>query len=91
MEYILIDYKGRVYREFFVSKDPGLAPGWFVYGRCRNEYGPNGIIFLVGRPAVKPRKHPHYNVKIRRGWHSKREAQAYADQLNRQYPLGEES
>ena len=76
----------RVYREFFVAIDPATGPGWYVWGRCRTEYGPRGIIRLCARPSVAPRAHPHYNVRVQRGWHLKRDAQAVADELNRRFP-----
>ncbi len=76
----------RVYREFFVSRRPEFGPGWYVWGRCRTEYGPKGIIRVCAHPSVVPRAHPHYNVRVQRGWHRKTDAQAVADDLNRRYP-----
>jgi hypothetical protein len=88
VEFNPVDYKGRVFREFFPLQCPERGPGWYVYGRCHGQYGPQGIIHLSARPAVKARKHLHYNVMVRRGWHTKREAQAIADKLNTMLPKG---
>ena len=74
------DYRGREYDRFHARPDYGLAPGWFVFGR-NPEYGDN-LVMLRARPDVKARQHPHFNGKVRRGWHTKREAQAIADAMN---------
>lgn len=83
-EYSLVDYKGRSYADFYVRRAPASGPGWYVFGR-NPEYG-NTLIRLCARPAVKPRAHRHYNVSVRRGWRTRREAQAAADLLNLQFP-----
>ncbi len=76
------DYRGRTYHHFHVRRDPGSAPGWFVFGRGSNgEYGGH-LISLCARPDVPWRRHPHYNVKVRRGWLTRREAQRIADVMN---------
>jgi hypothetical protein len=83
MDKVLIqtaDYKGRTYSDFHVRKNPGQAPGWFVFGR--NEGYGGRLISLCARPDVPLRKHPHYNCRVQRGWLTKREAQAVADQMN---------
>lgn len=80
-----VDHKGRKYREFFADRS-GVGPGWYVYGRCRDAYGPQGVIRICARPDVPARTHQHYNPKVRRGWHLLREARAVADELNRRYP-----
>lgn len=78
------DHRGRMYRgPFFAAEDPAKGPGWYVFGRSLDDYKPNGIIRIVARPNVKPRVHPHYNVRVRRGWLKKRDAQAVADQMNK--------
>lgn len=82
------NYSGHVFSEFYVQRNPGLAPGWFVFGRNAEKYGrlPDGrgaYVMLCARPDVRPRRHPHYNGQVRRGWHLKRQAQAVADAMNR--------
>lgn len=86
-----INYRGHEFRNFFVAQSPAQGPGWYVFGRNSEKYGtlPNGdgaYVMLCARPDVPPRSHRHYNGQVRRGWHTKREAQAAADQLNREYP-----
>lgn len=81
----LVDYKGRTYNRFHVRRDEGKAPGWFVWGR-NPEYGDN-LIHLCARPDVKLRAHPHYNYKVRRGWPTKKEAQAIADRMNKELQM----
>jgi hypothetical protein len=80
------NYSGHDFRNFFVSRDHS-GPGWYIFGRNSEKYGtlPNGrgaYVKLCARPDVKPRRHPHYNGKVRRGWRLKRDAQAVADRLN---------
>jgi len=38
---------------------------------------------LCARPDVKPRRHRHYNVPVQPGFHTLREAQAVAAEMNR--------
>jgi hypothetical protein len=76
------NYRGDEFREFYARRDPGTAPGWFIFGR-NPAYG-GRYIMLCARPDVTPRRHPHYNCKVQRGWHTQREAQAIADWLNRE-------
>ena len=83
-EYSRRDYRGRLYSDFYPRRAPSSGPGWFVFGRSP-EYG-NTLIRLCARPAVEPRAHPHYNVMVRRGWRTRRAAQAAADLLNRRFP-----
>lgn len=82
-----VNYSGHTFTDYFVAPNRGNAPGWFVYGRNAEKYGklPDGrgaYVALVARPDVKPHRHPHYNCQVRRGWHTKREAQAIADAMN---------
>ena len=84
---------GRVYIfvDFYPRKDPSFGPGWYVFGRNSVKYGVNtdtgkgNYIKLVARPDTPSRKHKHYNCKVARGWKTKRDAQAVADQLNREH------
>lgn len=75
------DYKNRMFtRDLKVRRDPVSGPGWYVFassvpGVGRDHYG-GGVVKMIARPKVKPRKHPHYNVKVRRGWHTQAEALA---------------
>jgi hypothetical protein len=75
-----VDYKDRKYDRFYVARDPGFGPGWYVFGR-NPEYGDH-LVMNCARPDVKPRSHPHYNQRVQRGWLYKRDAQAIADQMN---------
>lgn len=80
--YILapVDYKGRRYADFFVARDPGRGPGWFVFG-VNNDAG--RIICNVARPNRERRAHPRYNGRVLHGWRLKRDAQGVADELNK--------
>lgn len=80
------DYRGRFFDRFHAHTDPAGGPGWYVFGR-NPEYG-DRMVKLVARPNVKPRKHPHYNGPVRRGWHLKRDAVAVAKYLNERFPGG---
>ena len=72
------DYRGRVFSDFYVSTNPAHGPGWYVFGR--NEA--RNVIKVCAQPNVTPRKHPHYNIRVRRGFKTMREAQACANFLN---------
>ena len=74
------DYKGRVFDRFEARQAVGYAPGWLVYGR-NPEYG-DRLIKVCARPNVKPRKFKLWNGLVRRGWKTKREAQAVAEAMN---------
>lgn len=74
------DHCGRTFKDFFPTRAEPHGPGWFVYGRNPDYYG--GLVYLCGRPDVKPRQCAHYNGKVRRGWRTKREAAAVAARLN---------
>ena len=74
------DYRGRMYAEFYVCRDATAGPGWYVLGR-NPEYG-GRLVKICARPNVSPRKHPHYSHRVRRGWHTMREAAAVAAWLN---------
>lgn len=68
-----VDYRGRVYDNYHVRRDPTLGPGWYIFGRSPDY---QGILTLVARPDVKPRKHPHYSGQVRRGWLRKKDAES---------------
>jgi hypothetical protein len=76
-----IDYIGRRYSNFYVDKSPQDGPGWYVFGRYADAYG-GKLIKLCGRPDIAPRAHPHYNVRVRRGWSTRARAQHWADAMN---------
>lgn len=81
------NWRGDKFADFYPAKDPSTGPGWYVFGRNCERYGAHkdgkgAYIMLCARPDVAPRNHPHYNIKVRRGWHTRREAQAVADGLN---------
>lgn len=75
-----VNYKGDVFNCFYVRQDPSTGPGWYVFGR--NEKYDGRYIMLCARPNVKERRHPYYNKLVRRGWHTKREANAIAKEMN---------
>jgi len=79
-EFSNVDCRGRVFSNFYARKDHHTGPGWYIFGR-NPEYG-GRLIALCARPRVKARRYPYYNCAVRRGWHTKREAQSIADQLN---------
>jgi len=77
----LFDYTGADYRgqPLHPMRCPGTGPGWYLYGvrpgaSCT-------VLHKVARPDVRPRAHPHYNIRVRRGWATKREALAVAQAL----------
>lgn len=84
-----VDYRERFFCEFHVQEGLGNGPGWFIYGRHKTEYrtpeSTGGIVMLCGRPNVPRRAHPHYNIKVRRGWDRKADAQFVCDLLNAGY------
>ncbi len=69
-----VDYKGRVFTEnVTVERSPATGPGWYIFARDKN-----GTCMLVARPSVPARKHPHYNIAVRRGWLRKCDAEFIA-------------
>lgn len=82
-----VNYSGHLFSDFYAAKSPQTGSGWYIMGRNSEKYGtlPNGkgaYVMLCARPDLKPRSHPHYNVQIRRGWKTKREATEIAEFLN---------
>lgn len=83
-----VNSQGYVFIGFYVRRSLLDGPGWFVFGHNVEKYGANpdsGRGYdtkLCARPDVKARAHPHYNVKVRRGWRTKREASEVAAWLN---------
>lgn len=70
-----VDHKGRVFnRDVRVLRDPSTGPGWYVFAKDAQS----DVIKLIARPDVSPRKHPHYNLRVMRGWLTKREAENVA-------------
>lgn len=75
-----VDYRGRTFDGFYACKSATDGPGFYVFGG-NAEY--NGRLrMLCARPDVKPRRYKYYNGKVQRGWNTKREAQAIADNMN---------
>jgi hypothetical protein len=74
-----VDYKGRVYSEFYAAKD-SIIPGYVVMGK-NEDYG-GRMRMVCARPDVKPRRYKYLNGKFSRGWYTKREAQMVADRMN---------
>lgn len=73
------DYRGRRYADFYVTKSPLNGPGFYIFGRNKEDYGvfPDGrgrLICLIGRPDTSERKYKLYNGRRRRGWKTRREA-----------------
>lgn len=91
MKGVLIEtrnYSGHLFGDFHARRDGATGPGWYVYGRNSEKYGtrPDGsgaYVMLCARPDVPPRRHPHYNAPVQRGWRTKAEAQMVADAMNR--------
>jgi hypothetical protein len=83
-EIVTSDYRGRTYSGFYPSQSSHDGPGWYVKGRgTAGEYD-GRLRMICARPNVKPRRHPQYNCAVRRGWHTRREAQAIADLMNKE-------
>ena len=74
------DYRDRKYSAFFARRDPAHGPGWYVFGVASNVSA--RVVKVCARPNVAPRRHRHYSCFVRRGWHTKREAQSIADSMN---------
>ncbi len=72
-----VDYKGRTFDRFYARKSPQNGPGWFGFGR-NAEYG-DTLVRLCAQPDGPPTR--GYRVH-HKGWRTKKEAQAIADQLN---------
>lgn len=82
-----VNYSGHAFSAFYVRRDPGHGPGWYVFGRNAEKYGrkddgSGAYVMRCAWPDRKPRRHPHYNGLVQAGWRLKREAQAVADALN---------
>jgi hypothetical protein len=82
-----VNYSGHSFSDFEARQDTSRGPGWFVFGRNAEKYGTRtdgkgAYVMLCARPSVAPRRHQHYNGMVRRGWHTKREAQVVADAMN---------
>jgi len=75
------DYKGRTYTDFYPA-EATTGPGWFVIGK-NPEYG-GRLRKVCAWPDVKPRRYKMWNGPVRRGWWTKKEAQAVADKLNKE-------
>lgn len=74
LELETVDYQGRTFTtDIHIRKDPSTGPGWYIFGRCTDVSA--NVIKLIARPSVKSRKHPHYNIRVRRGWMTKRAAE----------------
>jgi hypothetical protein len=84
VEFSTIDYRDRVFSNFYIGQSPGTGPGWYIFGR-NPEYG-GRLVRLCGRPSVKARRHPHYNCQVRRGWLKKRDALAVLTSLPAELP-----
>lgn len=71
-------------KDFVVRKDPAFGPGHYVFGHegkgSVNEG--KGVMARVAHPDVPARKHPSYNIKVQRGFKTKREANDVAKLLN---------
>lgn len=83
---LFTNHRGVEFREFFPTRSTTHGPGWFVFGRNRDWYGGN-YTMLCARPLLPLRRYKNLNCKTSRGWRTKREAQAVADDLNARYPL----
>lgn len=84
--YNLTGYDGSNFRDGFEPRQDHSGPGWFVFARNAEKYGtlPDGrgaYVALVAWPDKPRRACPNYNGRVRRGWRTKREAQAVADRL----------
>lgn len=67
-----VDYKDRVFSDNITAeREPSAGPGWYIFAR-----NSEGICKLIARPNVPARKHPHYTLRVRRGWLTKKEAEA---------------
>lgn len=79
-----IDYKGRIFSDFYVHKDPQSGPGYYVFGRDKN-----GVICLCAHPSIKPRKYRYYNVPKQRGFRRHGDALKVASDLNQRFKTGQ--
>lgn len=80
-------YDGTLFADYFVARD--IGPGWFVFGRDATKYGrkadgKGAYVKLCG--YVREGKARGRNGKVRIGWRTKREAQAWIDAHCERYP-----
>lgn len=79
MEFSRTDERGFAYASFFVRRESRSA-GWFIYGRRLNVSA--NVVRICARPSRAARRTGNSNVKTRRGWSTRREAQAALDALS---------
>lgn len=87
VEFSTVDYRDRHYANYYIERSPATGPGWYIFGRNPEWYG-GRLVRLCGRPAVKARRHPHYNCRVRRGWLRKKDALSVLAQLPSQLSAG---
>lgn len=73
-------FRGGHFTCFYAATAHGTAPGWFVWGSNPAYSGLYKMI--VARPALKPRRVPGWNGRVRRGWVTKQDAKRVAQILN---------
>ena len=80
------DYAGREFCGEYYVTPAYSAPGWVIN---QYAYAPGGfpLVRIAARPNVAPRKYKHFNGQRRRGWHTKREAEAVLKALQEQHGL----
>lgn len=83
-----VNYEGFVFTDFEVRNNCWDGPGWYVVGFNAEKYGTDDAgkgryVKTCAGPDVERRKPRNWNVQVRRGWRTKREAQEVASWLNR--------
>lgn len=81
VEITLTGFRGGHFSKFYARRSSVDGPGFYVYGTNPAYCG--RYVMPCARPDVPPRRHRHYNVKVRAGWRTLREAKAVADEMNR--------
>jgi hypothetical protein len=76
----LTGFRGGHFTQHFARRDPGYGPGWYVFGT--NPAYNGRYTMRTAQPDVPMRRHPHYNVRVQRGWRTKREAARIAAEMN---------
>lgn len=85
-----VGYEGSVFTDYTVERYPSHGPGWYVKGHNKDKYGFNATTGLGNYVKVcaypdKPKtKAKFYSCLVHKGFRTRKEAQAVADEMNRQ-------
>lgn len=80
VEFTATGFRGGHFTGHYAARNDS-GPGWTIRGR-NPAYG-GSYNMETAHPAKPRRSHPHWNILTTSGWHTRREAQAVADAMNR--------